>query len=431
MDAVMKYWVDVFGGKLEKLKIDLKPFGFRMAPVTQWKTLIADRDVEVKKGNPTIVRVQTLTLPANTIVGPMNIMRHALGCVLDVVECGIPTRVEEEKCINNVVFLPIDDGEIKKGDIIGVLKVFFVKTGLIGKTLGLGQIKVDTIKERVVGNLVWRDDGNIYRERVEVEEFSYKRTHVGVWEPLISDENVTVHAGEVRRIKIRELKLPPNTIVVPIGFMMNAYGSVVDVIQIGKPSRAEEEKRINEAIFLAVEDGKIEKGDLLGILCVYYIGLDDFKPLIRGEKKEFTMLYRSGRGVIKKAIKIDPFGFKRSPIGRWEPIIADEKKKLEKNKPCIIAVKKIKLPRNTMVYPMGIMRSPYAVVIDTVLERIARVEEEKNIRHAVILPLLDGEVEKGDILGIINVYEVEVSTIEKLRTWFDDWIEAQQRILYE
>jgi len=240
-----------------------------------------------------------------------------------------------------------------------------------------------------------------------------------------------VNPGEVRRIRIREIRLPPNTVVVPIGFMMNAYGSLVDVIEVGKPSRAEKEKMITEAIFLAVEDGKIEKGDMLGVLCVYYIGLEDFKPLIAGEKKEFAMVYRSGGGVIRKAMKMDPFGFRRSPVGRWEPIIADEKKKLEKNKPCKVAIKKIRLPRNTLIYPMGIMRNPYAVFIDAVLEKASRVEEEKTISQAVILPLLDGEVEKGDILGIVNIYEVEVSSIEKLKTWIGEWIEAQQRILYE
>jgi hypothetical protein len=431
MDVTLKYWVDVFGGKLDKLKIKLKPFGFRMAPVTQLKTLVADRDTVVEKGKPAIVKVQTITLPANTIVGPLNIMRHALGSVLDVVECGIPTRVEEDKCINNVVFLPIDNGEIKKGDIVGVLKVFFVKTGLVGKTLGLGSAKVEVIKEKVSGNLVWRDDGNIYREKVEVEDISYGKTHIATWEPVISEEELKVHPGEVRRIRIREIRLPPNTVVVPIGFMMNAYGSLVDVIEVGKPSRAEKEKMITEAIFLAVEDGKIEKGDMLGVLCVYYIGLEDFKPLIAGEKKEFAMVYRSGGGVIRKAMKMDPFGFRRSPVGRWEPIIADEKKKLEKNKPCKVAIKKIRLPRNTLIYPMGIMRNPYAVFIDAVLEKASRVEEEKTISQAVILPLLDGEVEKGDILGIVNIYEVEVSSIEKLKTWIGEWIEAQQRILYE
>ncbi|MEM0088902.1 MAG: DUF22 domain-containing protein [Archaeoglobaceae archaeon] len=431
MKLEMKYWVDVFGGKLEKIQVDLKPFGFRMAPIAQLRTLIADRDVKVEKGKPTIVRVQTITLPSNTFVGPLNIMRHTLGCVLDVLECGVPTRVEEEKCINNVVFLPIESGEIKKGDIIGALKVFYVKTGFLGKILNMGEPKVEMVKEKVSGNLVWRDNGNVHTEKVEVEDLIYGRTHVALWEPVIADEEVQLRAGEVVRVKIREIEIPANTIVVPIGFALNAYGSLVDIVEIGRPSRVEEEKKISHAVFLPIEDGKVERGDLLGVVSIYFVGLGDYRELVRGEPKEFTMVYRSGEGVVRKTLKLDPFGFQRKPIARWELLIADERKKLQAGKTCLISVKKLKIPRNSLIYPMHIMRNPYGVFIDTILDRLARVEEEKTIGKVIFLPLIDGEISKGDLIGIINVYDVEVSTIEKLRSWVSEWIEAQQQIPYE
>ncbi|MFN3383621.1 MAG: DUF22 domain-containing protein [Archaeoglobaceae archaeon] len=431
MRLEMKYWVDVFGGKLEKMEVELKPFGFRMAPVAQWKTLIADKNTFVEKGKPSIVKVQTITLPSNTFVGPLNIMRHALGCIIDVVECGIPTRVEEEKCINNVIFLPVESGEIKKGDIVGVLKVFYVKTGFLGKTLSIGEPKVEIIKEKVVGNLVWRENGDVHTQKVEVGDLSYGRTHVALWEPIVAEEEVQLKAGEVTRIKIREINVPPNTIVVPIGFTLNAYGSLVDVAEIGKPSRVEESKKITHAIFLPIEDGKVEKGDLLGAISVYFVGLRDYRTIVKGEQKEFTTVYRSGGGVIRKLVKMDPFGFRRKPVARWDLLIADEKKKLQAGKACLVAVKKLKIPRNSVIYPMRIMRNPYGVFIDAVLERVARVEEEKTIGKVIFLPLIDGEINKGDLIGIINIYDVEVSTIEKLRTWVDEWIESQRQILYE
>ncbi|MEM3796146.1 MAG: DUF22 domain-containing protein, partial [Archaeoglobaceae archaeon] len=95
------------------------------------------------------------------------------------------------------------------------------------------------------------------------------------------------------------------------------------------------------------------------------------------------------------------------------------------------SVKKLKIPRNSLIYPMHIMRNPYGVFIDTILDRLARVEEEKTIGKVIFLPLIDGEISKGDLIGIINVYDVEVSTIEKLRSWVSEWIEAQQQIPYE
>lgn len=432
MKLELKYWLDVFGGKLEKIEIDLKPFGFRMAPVTQLKTLVADKDTSVEKGKPAIVRVRTITLPANTFVGPLNIMRHPLGSVLDVVECGVPTRVEEEKCINNVVFLPIESGEIKRGDIIGALKVFYVKTGFIGKVLNMGEPKVEVSKEKVTGNLVWREDGNVKSETVEVEDLVYRRVHVALWEPVVSDEDVELRAGEVVKVRVKEIEIPANTVVVPIGFAMNAYGSLVDVVEAGRPSRVEEEKRITHAIFLPFEDGKVEKGDLLGVISIYFVGLADYGEILeKREQKEFTMVHRSGEGVIRKFMRMDPFGFRRKQIARWELLIADEKKKLQAGKTCLVAVKKLTIPRNSLIYPMHIMRNPYGVFVDAVLQRVARVEDEKIVNKVVFLPVLNGEINRGDIIGIINIYEVEVSTWEKLKTWVSEWIEAQQRILYE
>lgn len=427
----MKYWLDVFGGKLEKIEVDLKPFGFRMAPIAQLRTLIAERDVVVEKGKPVVIKVQTITLPADTFVGPLSIMRHALGCVLDVLECSLPTRVEEEKCINNVVFLPIENGEIKKGDIVGVLKVFYIKTGFLGKKLNIGEPKVQLIKEKLSGNLVWRDNGGIHRENVEVEDLSYGRTHVALWEPVIADESVKLKAGEVTRIKIREIELTPNTIVVPVGFAVNAYGSLIDVAQVGKPSKIEEKKKINYAIFLAVEDGKVEAGDLLGVLSVYFIGLRDYEPVVKGAQKEFTIVYRSGEGVIRKAMKMDPFGFIRKPVARWELLIADEKKKVNAGKACFVAVKKVNLSRNTLIYPMRIMRNPYGFFVDVVFETLVKVEDEKTINKVIFMPVIDGEINRGDLIGIINVYEAEVSMIEKLKSWVSEMIKAQQQIPYE
>ncbi len=135
MKVKMRYWVDEIGGRAEIMDVELKPFGYRMAPLTQWETLIAAEDVKVEKGKPVIIKVEPVFLPQNTIVGPLSIMRHALGIVKDIVECGVPERVEDEKCVNRVLFIPVEDGEVKAGDLVGVLKVFFIRTGLLTSCL--------------------------------------------------------------------------------------------------------------------------------------------------------------------------------------------------------------------------------------------------------------------------------------------------------
>ncbi len=402
-----------------------------MAPMTQIKTLIAEDDVIVEKGEPTIVRIKEITLPENTFVGPLNIMHHALGCILDVVECGIPTRVEDEKCISRVLFLPVESGKIEKGDIIGAIKIFYVKTGFIGRVIDIGEPKVEISREKVTGNLVWKDNGNVYRKAVEVKDIIYGRTHVALWEPVVADEDVQLRAGDIVKVKVKDIDIPANTVVVPIGFAMNAYGSLVDVAKIGRPSRMEEDRRITNAIFLPVEDGEIREGDLLGVISVYYVGLKDYRHLLRGERKRFTMVYRDGGVVRRKSMEMDPFGFKRKPVARWDILVADEEMKVKAGKACRVSVKKLKIPRNSLIYPMYIMRNPYGVFVDTVLERLARVEEEKIVSEVVFLPLIDGKIGEGDLIGIVNVYDVEVSTLESLRSWLDELIEAQRLYPYE
>lgn len=431
MKVEMVYWLDKVGGTVDRIRIDLKPFGYRMAPVTQWKTLIADEDVYVEKGKPTVVRIRHVELPGNTMVGPLSIMRHALGIVKDVVECGIPDKIEEDKCIDQVLFIPVEDGEIKKGDLVGVFKVFYVRTGLLSRILGLSPPKVELKEEVVEANITWRDDGNIYREKFKTKVFGYTRSHIGVWELLIADEDVKVRKGDIVRIKIKDVVLPPNTVVVPLSIMRNAYGTVLDVVQLGKPRKVEEEKRIEQAIFLATDDGKIEEGDVIGVINVYYVGTSDVKStLIEKVPQKVKMVYRSGSGIIRKEIVAEPFGYKRSPTARWECLVAAENKKVKYGEPAIVKVQKINVPRNTIVYPLSIMRHAYGTVVDVFCDCPPwKVEEGGTISKVVYLPIMDGEIREGELLGVLNFYEVEVGRIEKIKQWYERWMRMSEEEL--
>lgn len=433
MKVNIVYWLDKVGGVTDRIQVDLKPLSYRMAPVTQWKTLIADEDVYVEKGEPSIIKVKTIEIPENTIIGPLNIMRHALGTIVDVIECRIPEKVEKSKCINKALFMPVDSGEIKKGDLVGVLKVFFIRAGLLSQLVGLSPPKVELSEEIVEANLTWRDDGNIYREKFKTKVFGYTRSHIGVWELLIADENAKVKKGEVTRIRIKEVKLPPNTVVVPLAIMRNAYGSVLDVVQLGKPSRVEEEKVLHQAIFLPIEDGKIEEGDLIGVINVYYVGVDEVKTMVSEKKSvKVNMVYRSGSGIVRKEVTIEPFGYKRSPTASWEVLVADENKEVKYNQPCVIKVKRIKIPKNTIIYPQSTMRHAYGTFIDIYQDwPPKKVEEEKIIDKIVFLPIADGLVREGELLGVLSLYNIEVSTLEKVKRWIDSWLEELGEVFAE
>ena len=424
----MSYWVDDVGGRVEELKVEIKPTGYRMAPVTQWELLVADEDKKVEKGKPTIVKVKPIFIPENTLVGPLSIMRHALGTVIDVVECGIPGRVEEEKCISKVLFIPVEDGESKKDDLIGVLKVFYIRTGLLTRIFNLSPPKVEIKRTSTELNITWRDNGNVFRERAKVDALGYTRSHIGVWELLVADETVKVKKGDVARIKIKELKIPPSTVVVPLSVMRNAYGTVLDVVQLGRPRKVEDEKKIQQAIFLAVDDGKIEEGDLIGVINVYYVGIEDVKSVIEEKGKEsVTLVYRSGDAVIRKKVEIEPFGYVRKPVAKWEVLIADENKKLNYGEPAVIRVKKVRVPPYTIIYPLHMMRHAYGTVLDVFCDCPPwKVEEGGDIRKVVFLPVMDGEVKEGELLGVLNFYEVDVERVGKIKQFYEKWIRMSE-----
>ncbi len=428
MKVTVTYWSDEIGGRVDHMEMELKPFGYRMAPVTQWELLIADENRKVEKGNPLIVKIRPIFLPPNTMVGPLSIMRHALGIVSDVVECGLPERVEDEKCISKVLFIPVDEGEIKKGDLVGVLKVFYIKTGLINRIFNLSPPKVEIKRDVTEVNLTWRDDGNIFREKAKVEALGYIRSHIGVWEVLVADEDVAVRKGDVVRIKIREIELPPSTVVVPLSVMRNAYGTVLDVVEVGRPRKVEEVKKLHQAVFLAVEDGKIERGDMIGVINVYYVGMEDVESAIQDKKPErVRLVYRSGEGIIKREALVEPFGYKRSPVARWEVLVADERKELTYGEPTIVKVKRVRVPPNTILYPLHIMRHAYGTVVDVFCDCPPwKVEEGGEIRKVVFLPITDGLIREGELLGVLNFYNVEVGGVEKIKGFYSKWIKMSE-----
>ncbi len=426
MKFEVRHWSGLVGDKLEKIELELRPSEFRMAPFTHLKPLIAEKDTPVEKGKPAVVNVQRISLPANTMVGCLNETRHAFGTTVSVVEYGRPSLIEEEKCISQAIFLPLEDGVIKKSDLIGVIKVFYVKTDFFGKKLGLGQQNFEIVKEQRSGTLTWKENGNVVRKALRMDDIIYRRVHIALLEPVIADESRNVRRNEVVKLRIRCISLPKNTVVAPTGFTANAYGTLVDVIQHGKPKRVEEERKLSHAIFLPVEDGKIEQGDMLGAVAVYFIDFEDLREVLKGEEKSFTTVHRSGGGVIRTAVKVQPYGFRRSPVARWEPLIANESRRLKAGEVCMISIRKLKLPKNTIVYPFGIMRHPFGIVLDTIQRRVSKVEEEKEIEKAVFLPIADGDVRRGELLGMITIYDVEVRTIDRIKSWLREWIEHRE-----
>jgi len=410
-------WADSEMTRINRGVTKISPIAYRTAPYAYWKLLIADEDAKIKKGVIKFVKIKKVSIPGNTLVSPLCIMRHGYGVVLDTYEtCPPRTRVEEPKTINMVAFLPVRDGEIKKGDMLGVIKVFVVGVGPIE-----AMSKVRAADERLDldeydVNLVYVEDDEIKRERVKVREYMYRRRHLAEWLPLVADEDVKLRAGEVVTVKIKDVLISSETIPVPLSIMRHAYGVVVDVIQLGKPKKVEEVKTVTHAVFIPVADEEIKKGDLIGVLNVYYISLKEgtyFAAPLPTERA--TLVFRQNGEVVRREIELKQFGYKRSAIGRLEPLIARETKKVKNNEVTAIKVDAINLPAGTVVQPLYGRNHAIGIVLDvTSPERPKKVEDDKKIDFVVFLPVSDGVVEEGDLIGVLNIYHVAVLGLDMI-----------------
>ena len=91
----------------------------------------------------------------------------------------------------------------------------------------------------------------------------------GKREPIIADEDVEFKAGEIKTIKIKKIELHPYTIS-----FIDAYAkhSVGTTLSIGEdiPMPFDSERVAEYAIFAAIKDGIVKKGDIIGSIMMLY-----------------------------------------------------------------------------------------------------------------------------------------------------------------
>ena len=115
----------VLGGidHIERENVSAVPYYFTISTEGKWEMLISARDLDVKKGEVIQIPVKKTVVHENTLSLPCAFCHHALGVVLKVKTDGV-VLVENERNISSIVFLPIQDGMIEKGDLLGVINVF-------------------------------------------------------------------------------------------------------------------------------------------------------------------------------------------------------------------------------------------------------------------------------------------------------------------
>ena len=119
------YWKDKIGGEIERLRTEAFSYGFTVGPHGEWEIVIAKEDKEVRKNELVNIKIEKIEVPEKSIVLPCAIMRHALGVVSSLSAVGKPKPVEGRRVLDEVIFHPIADGKVSKGELLCVVNIFY------------------------------------------------------------------------------------------------------------------------------------------------------------------------------------------------------------------------------------------------------------------------------------------------------------------
>jgi len=123
---VIKY-VSKRTGEVKKTEHANEMLEYILSTAGRWINVIANESVEVKAGQPAVIRIDPVKLFPKEITLTCPISRHALGILLGLHGSeGKPQPVEGERLFEKAIFLPLRDGIVEEGDMLGVINAVVV-----------------------------------------------------------------------------------------------------------------------------------------------------------------------------------------------------------------------------------------------------------------------------------------------------------------
>jgi hypothetical protein len=108
---------------LERSKVEVAPYEFTIATRAKWEIVVADEDMTIAKGAFEKIRIREIKLQHDLLALLCAFSPHALVSVVRVGSGGGAAPVETDRCIKVAYILGQETGEIKEGDLLGVLNV--------------------------------------------------------------------------------------------------------------------------------------------------------------------------------------------------------------------------------------------------------------------------------------------------------------------
>jgi len=120
-------------------------------------------------------------------------------------------------------------------------------------------------------NVVTHNNGRVDRKKVKASPYEFTIATRAKWEMIIADEDVTIGAGKLEKVKIKEIIVQKDMLAMPCAFSHHPVVSVIKVKTRDGPSPIETDRIVNSAFVLGQESGEIKKGDLLSVINLYPI----------------------------------------------------------------------------------------------------------------------------------------------------------------
>ncbi|MEA1893992.1 MAG: DUF22 domain-containing protein [Euryarchaeota archaeon] len=108
---------------LERNKVKVSPYEFTIATRAKWEIVVAGEDMTIAKGAFEKIKIKEITLQHDLLALLCAFSPHALASVVRVGSGLGAAPVEVDRCIKVAYILGQETGEIKEGDLLGVLNV--------------------------------------------------------------------------------------------------------------------------------------------------------------------------------------------------------------------------------------------------------------------------------------------------------------------
>jgi hypothetical protein len=111
--------------------------------------------------------------------------------------------------------------------------------------------------------------------------------------------------------------------------------------------------------------------------------------------------------VTRKKVRASPYEFTIATRAKWEMVVADEDIPIGAGKLERVKVKEITVQKDMLAIPCAFSHHPLVSVVKVATKEGATpVEMDRTINTAYVIGQESGEIKKGDLLSVLNLYPI-------------------------